>query len=74
MTQGGPLFRTIFNLMVDAIVRDWERKLVAEGLGLDDVRRLFACFYADDGLLAAREPEHLQLAFDFLPPCSTRSG
>ena len=27
-------------------------------LGLDDVRQLFACFYADNGLLAA---EHLQL-------------
>ena len=59
VTQGGPLSPTIFNLMVDAILREWERQLVAEGLGLDDVRRLFTCFYADDGLLAAREPEHL---------------
>ena len=36
------------------------------GLGLEDVRELFACFYADDGLVAARDPEHLQLAFDLL--------
>ena len=33
---------------------------------MDDVRRLFACFYANTGLLAARKPKHLQLAFIFL--------
>ena len=74
VTQGGPLSPTIFNLMVDAVVREWERQLVARGLGLDDVRRLFACFYADDGLLAARDPEHLQLAFDLLTDLFDRVG
>ena len=65
VTQGGPLSPTIFNLMVDAVVREWERQLVAGGLGLDNVRQLFACFYADNGLLAARDPEpyRLRLAF-----------
>ena len=74
VTQDGPLSPTIFNLMVDAIVREWERQLVARGLGLDDVRQLFACFYADDGLLAARDPEHLQLAFDLLTALFDRVG
>ena len=74
VTQGTPLFPTIFNLMVDAIVREWERQLVAGGLGLDDVRQLFACFCADDGLLAARDPEHLQLALDHLTGFFDRVG
>ena len=47
---------------------------MAGGLGVDDVRRLFACFYADDGLLAARDPEHLQLAFDLLTALFDRVG
>ena len=47
---------------------------MARGLGLDNVRRLFACFYADDGLLAARDPEHLQLAFDLLTGLFDRVG
>jgi hypothetical protein len=55
-------------------VREWERQLVAKGLGLDDVRQLFACFYADDGLLAARDPEHLELAFDILTSLFDRVG
>ena len=35
-------------------------------LGLNNVGRLFACFYADDGLLAARKLGHLQLAYSLL--------
>ena len=45
VTQGGPFSPMIFDLMVDAVVREWERHLVARGLGLDDVRQLFACFF-----------------------------
>ena len=45
--------------MVDVVVREWERQLVARGLGLDNIRQLFACFYADDGLLTARDPKQL---------------
>ena len=47
---------------------------MARGLGLDDVRWLFVCFYVDDGLLAARDPEHLQLAFDLLTALFDRVG
>ena len=56
--QDGPLSPTIFNLMVDAVVQEWERQLMARGLDLDDVWRLFVCFYADNGLLATRDSEH----------------
>ena len=66
VSQGGPLLPTIFNLMVDVITSEWERQPIKKGLGLDKVRRLFACLYADDGLLAAHKPEHLQLAFNLL--------
>ena len=55
-------------------MRGWERQLVARGLGLDNVRQLFACFYTDDGLLAARDPEQLQLAFDLLTILFDRVG
>ena len=38
------------------------------------VWQLFVCFYADGGLLAARDPEHLQLAFDLLTALFDRVG
>ena len=62
VTQGRPLSPTIFNLVVDAIVREWVRGLWEEhDLGFEDVRQLLACFYADDALVVARNPEHLQI-------------
>ena len=44
------------------------------GLGFDNVRQLFACFYADDGLLAARGPKHLKLTFDLFTSLFDRVG
>ena len=45
VTQGNLLSSTIFkfNLMVDAVLREWEPQLVVRGLCLDNVRQLFAC-------------------------------
>ena len=43
-------------------------------MGLEDVRRLIACFYADDGLIVARNPEDLQIAFDVLTGLFDRVG
>ena len=75
VVQGGPLSPTIFNLIVDAIVREWARVLQADhGMGLEDVRRLLACFYADDGLIVARYPDELQIAFDVLTGIFDRVG
>ena len=75
VTQGGPLSPTIFNLIVDAIVLEWVRVLQAKhGMGLEDVRRLMACFCADDGLIVARDPDNLQVAFDVLTGLFDRVG
>ena len=75
VTQGGPLSPTIFNLMVDAVVQEWARILQADhGMGLEDVRRLLSCFYADDGLIVARDPAALHVAFDVLTGLFDRVG
>ena len=71
MTQGGPLSPTIFNLMVDAVIREWLQQVVSaesarNGITSADIRRLLACFYADDGLVLSRDPGMLQQAFDIL--------
>lgn len=59
VTQGGPLPPKIFNVMVDAIVREWlllvleaEYSMPEEEIG--GIVRLFAVlFYADDGYVIA---------------------
>ena len=74
VTQGGPVSPTIFNLMVDAVIREWERQLLLEGLPLNQVRVLVAIFYADNGLIAARNPKTLQTAIDLLTGLFDRVG
>ena len=54
--------------MVDAVVRKWLRKMLGpeaanSGYGME-LRRLLAIFYADDALIASRDPELLQEAVD----------
>ena len=76
--QGGPLSPRIFNLMVDAVVREWLKNLLhseaaVDGIG-DEIRLLLACFYADDGLIACRDPDLLQRAFDALTKLFERCG
>ena len=66
VTQGGPVSPTIFNLMVDAIIREWERLLVIRRIPLSEICTLIAIFYANDGLIAARNPKTLQTAVDLL--------
>lgn len=67
MTQGGPLLPTIFNVMVDATVQEWGQILRNDHeLGLDDVRCLMACFYADTSLIVARNTKELHKAFNML--------
>ena len=74
VTQGGPVSPTIFNLMVDAVIREWERLLLLEGYPLGQVRVLVSIFYADNGLIAARDPEVLQTAIDLLTGLFDRVG
>ena len=68
----------MFNLIVDALVREWIRVVLienAEVTGIHDkVRRLLACFYADDGLSTPRDPELLQSAFNVLTGLFDRTG
>ena len=48
VTQGGTFSPTVFNLMVGAIVREWITQLKEQGVDTEDIRKLVACFYADD--------------------------
>ena len=67
MTQGNPLSPTIFNVVVDAVVRHWLTIAVKEaekrGERGREVRHQVALFYADDGMLALSDPQWLQWAF-----------
>ena len=60
--------------MVDAIVREWMRKLEEKGADTEDIRQIVACFYADDGLIAARGPSTLQKAINTLVAIFERVG
>ena len=78
VTQGGPVSPKIFNIMVDAIVREWIRQILgddaaAEGYG-DAIRLLLAIFYADDGYIASRSEQQLQEALDILVDLFGRVG
>ena len=71
VTQGDLFSPTGFNVLVDAIVRYWLTLFLAdgsedmEGLGLSVSERLCA-FYANDGIVAARDAEWLQHSFAVL--------
>jgi hypothetical protein len=71
VTQGSPLSAKLFNVMVDAMVREWLQilrdELGLEGEELDEMMdALFAIFYIDDTYIAAQEPVFLQRAIDGL--------
>jgi hypothetical protein len=71
ITQGGPLSAKLFNVLADAVAREWLREL-GEGsaLKLDEIDHLmatfFAIFYVDDAYLASRDPEFLQRALNVI--------
>jgi hypothetical protein len=71
MTQGGPLSAKLFNILVDAVVREWLRQLhdgvimVPEELDLL-MAAFFTIFYVDDVYLATRDPDFLQVALNSL--------
>ena len=64
VTQGGPLSPKLFNVIVDAVVRELFRRLLGEDKARDGyggrLRELLAIFYADDAMFASRNPEALQ--------------
>jgi len=65
-------------MMVDAVVREWLRRVLGEeaarhGYGTA-VRELMAIFYADDAVLASRDPVALQKALDIIVGLFERVG
>ena len=79
VTQGGPLSAKLFNIMVDAVVRDWlcilRDEMDMEGEELDlMMEALYTIFYVDDAYIAARDPIFLQQAIDILITTFERVG
>jgi hypothetical protein len=80
ITQGGPLLAKLFNILVNAMVREWHRILRCE-MGVEDeeelnrmMAALFAIFYVDNAYVAARDPVFLQHALDILVDTFARVG
>ena len=77
-TQGDPLSPTIFNVVVDEVVRHWIDGIFDEaeekGETGREVRRQSAVFYADDGMVVSLDPACLQRAFSALVAIFDRVG
>ena len=60
MTQGDPLSPTIFNVVVDAVVRYWVTGNIADAEERGDLgkegRHQAALLYADDGMVVSSDP------------------
>ena len=70
VTQGDPLSPTIFNVVVDAVVRHWVTMSLDEAekkgeMGIEG-RHQAALFYADNSMVESSKPRWLQWAFDAL--------
>ena len=78
MTEGNLLSPTIFNVVVDAVVRHCVTLAVmdAETRGEQgrEGRHQATLFYADDGMLASSDPQWLQWAFTKLVRLFDRVG
>ena len=70
MIQGYPLSHTIFNVVVDAVVRTWVAVVIAgaeeRGERGKEGRHQDPLFYADDGMVSLSDPRWLQCAFNTL--------
>jgi len=71
--QGDTMSPTLFNIIVDAIVRAWEQECIAQ-LGPEKARVLACSFYADDGRLAGEDPVSVQTAIDIITDLFLRVG
>jgi hypothetical protein len=76
--QGGLLSSLMFNVCVDAVVREWLHQTLGEevardGIG-DRVAEILVAFYVDDGIIASRDPVWLQESFDILIGLFERIG
>ena len=70
MTQGDPLSPTIFNMVMDAVVRYWVAVVMESveerGGHRQEGRHQNSLFYADDGVVASSDPRWLQGDFSTL--------
>jgi hypothetical protein len=79
ITQGGPLSAKLFNVLFDAIAREWLQELRERStLEPDEIDCLiatfFAIFYVDDAYLASRDLDFLQRALDVIIGLFARVG
>jgi hypothetical protein len=79
VTQGGLLLAKLFNIMMDAVVREWmqllQEEMDMEGEELDEMMEtLFAIFYVDEAYIASRDPVFLQRVIDGLVRTFKRVG
>ena len=60
VTQGNTLSPTIFNVVVDTVVRHWVTGVIADAEERGDMgkegRHQAALFYSDDGMVALSDP------------------
>ena len=70
VTQGDPLSPTLFNVVVDAVIRHWVTVVAStkEGMGGLDllIQDMTTYFYTNDGLVTSPQLEILQRSFDVL--------
>ena len=77
MTQEDPLYPLIFNVVIDAALKQWvtileatEEEVDQGAVGIEvfvwDLQQLVAYFYANNGLLALMQETRLQRAFETL--------
>jgi hypothetical protein len=71
VTQGGPLSAKLFNILVDAVLREWILQLQEGGEFKEDklvkfMATFFAIFYVDNAYLASQDAGFLQHALNIL--------
>ena len=78
VTQGDPLSPTIFNVVVDAVVRHWIDRIFGEAEEKGETgregRHQLAIFYANDSMVVSSDPALLQGAFSALVAIFNRVG
>ena len=78
ITQGDPLYPTIFNMVVDAVIQHWVILMTEEEAGLDvfgwAIQWLAAFFYANDSHLTSPSPARIQAEPDVLTGLFGRFG
>jgi hypothetical protein len=79
MMQGRPLSAKLFNILVDAVAREWVRQLreeseLEEAVIIELMAVFFAIFYVDDTYLALQDPEFLRRALVILVHLFARVG